>query len=87
MGGKITSYLSSSTDKAKSTFIFRTPALEYNLSNQPTILGLVEETHFSKLPDLQKIKTYTNPASPNLTRVSGATFSIPKLGGKPARPQ
>ena len=35
------------------------------------------ETDFSELPDIQKIKTYTNPIQPNLTRVSGATLSMP----------
>ena len=35
------------------------------------------ETHFSELPDLQKIETYTNPTKPSLTRVTEATFSMP----------
>ena len=35
------------------------------------------ETHFSGLPDLQIINIYTNPTYPNLTRVSGATLSMP----------
>ena len=33
-----------------------------------------------------KIKVYANPTYPNLTRVSGITFSMPLLGGKPPRP-
>ena len=35
------------------------------------------ETHFSELPDLRKIKTNTNAIWTNLTRVSGASFSMP----------
>ena len=42
--------------------------------------------HFQVLPDLQKIKTYTNPTKPNLTKVLGATISMPSLGGKPPKP-
>ena len=42
--------------------------------------------HFQVLPDLQKIKTYTNPTKPNLTKVLGATISMPSLGGKPPEP-